>query len=738
MTYKTRKQNAIGLALACAIASAACADTLVWTGKYGTMFDTWTANWTNQATGVESVFAAGDTKETAQKDDIVFSVPAEENITVCITQSVSAIGMNGNKGFNPASILFDVDGEMLFTNTDAVNYLGQRNGPWTKRGSGKVTMTAPSGRLFIGPTSLTIEEGEVSFVRPAGAKYGIMNYWFTSDKPITVKGDGKLSMSIFAMNADGASGGWANNPVCYSTLPNMKITVERGGKFHIDSNGVTGFTMMPEMEFNDGEAFDFQGYTGYQSLNTGTGASGPGMFFFPKKVTLNGTGTPYVWDAMDSGDVAAAAINLWDSPLTEFQVADVDAGDGADFIMGLQLRDRYTNTTEACRIAAGFVKSGPGTMALTNMYNTFTGDIEVREGMLIAGPPSASSINGNKFRDLARGWSWLGAQGVERTIAVSNGATLYLPCRNTWGAYRQITNDICGVTTIYLDGNLKIRDDESDVIPNLTVTGNARLCENLGMNGYGVMMVAGTFRVTGDKAFDWPWANGEASNIGQTAYMLAGYPQTEFNIEDVTGDGSVDCTIHRPFAVNSYFLRQDLDIKYTLDDWAFGFRKTGVGTMRLTAAKFNRNGNNYAPMNGDATVEEGTLQLDGSMLETSSNVVVKAGAYVAGTGSVNNVEIENGGGFCATAGATDALAIRGNCSFGTGGSVNILAPADFDRKTLNQPLARIDGAVTGGENLAGWSVKFNGVDAGSQYRVRLSPGGVLSVRYPRGFSLVFR
>ena len=738
MTCKTRKRNAIVLALACAIAGAACADTLVWTGKYGDMFDSWTANWTNQATGVESVFAAGDTKETAQKDDIVFSVPAEENITVCITQSVSAIGMNGNKGFNPASILFDVDGEMLFTNTDVGNYLGQRNGPWTKRGSGKVTMTAPSGRLFIGPTSLTIEAGEVSFVRPAGASYGIMNYWFSYDRPIMVKDGGTLSMSIYGMNANGS---WPGKADYYTMLPNMKIMVERGGKFHIDSNGVTGFTMMPEMEFNDGEAFDFQGYTGYQSLNTGTGASGPGMFFFPKKVTLNGTGAPYVWDAMDAGTVAAAAINLWDSPLTEFQVADVDDGDGADFIMGLQLRDRYTNTTEACRIAAGLIKSGPGTMALTNMYNTLTGDIEVREGMLIAGPPYGPGdpvVNGGKFRDLARGWSWLGAQGVERTIAVSNGATLYLPCRNTWGAYRQITNDICGVTTIYLDGNLKIRDGESDVIPNLTVTGNARLCENLGMNGYGVMMVAGTFRVTGDKAFDWPWANGEASNIGQTAYMLAGYPQTEFNIEDVTGDGSVDCTIHRPFAVNSYFLRQDLDIKYTLDDWAFGFRKTGVGTMRLTAAKFNRNGNNYAPMNGNATVEEGTLQLDGSMLETSSNVIVKAGAYVAGTGSVNNVVIENGGGFCATAGVTDALAICGNCSFGTGGSVNILAPADFDRKTLNQPLARIDGAVTGGENLAGWSVKFNGVDAGSQYRVRLSPGGVLSVRYPRGFSLVFR
>ena len=378
-------------------------------------------------------------------------------------------------------------------------------------------------------------------------------------------------------------------------------------------------------------------------------------------------------------------------------------------------------------------------MALTNSYSTFTGDIEVREGTLVLGPPiSGSPLNANGYRNLSKGWSWFGAQGVERTIAVSNGATLFLPHRNTWGAYRQITNDVCGATSLYIDGTLKIQDGQADVIPNLTVTGNARLCEDLGMGGYGVMMVAGTFRVTGDKPFDWPWTNGDASNIGKTAYMLAGYPQTEFNIEDVTGNGSVDCTIHRPFAVNNYFLRQDLAIKYTLDDWAFGFRKTGVGTMRLTAAKFAKSGNTYAPMNGDATVEEGTLQLDGDMLETSRDVIVKAGAYVAGTGAVNNVVIENGGGFCATAGATDALAIRGDCSFGTGGSVNILAPSGLDGKTLNQPLARIDGVVTGGENLSEWSVRFNGVDAEGPYRIRLSSGGVLSVRYARGTSVVFR
>ena len=735
---RTRRPNAAGLALACAIAGAACADTLVWTGKYGDMFDSWTPNWTNQATGAEAVFTGSN---VARTEDLVFSVPTGENITVSITQSVNAVGMSGLPGFNPASILFDVDGEMLFTNTDGGNFLGWLNGPWVKRGAGKVTFTSASCRLFIKPAYLTIEEGTVSFVRPSNAYYGLMSYWFTDNKPITVKDGGTLSMSIFGMNADGGGSSWAGQAKYYTIEPKMKITVERGGKFHIDSNGVTGFTMMPELEFNDGEAFDFKDYKGYQSLNTGTGANGPGMFFFPKKITLNGTGAPYVWDALDSATVLAAAVNLWDSPLTEFQVADVDNGDGADFIMGLQLRDRYTNNTEACRVTAGFIKSGPGTMALTNHYNTLTGDIEVREGMLIAGPPfdpAAPYINGGNFRNLARGWSWIGAQGVERTIAVSNGATLYLPYRNTWGAYRQITNDVCGATTIYLDGTLKIREGEADVIPNLTVTGNARLCENSGMQGYGVMMVAGTFRVTGDKPFVWPWSNGTASNIGTTAYMLAGYPQTEFNIEDVTGDGSVDCTIHRPFAVNQYFLRQDLTIKYTLDDWAFGFRKTGAGTMRLTAAKFNRSSNTYAPMNGDATVEEGTLQLDGSLLETSSNVVVKAGAYVAGTGSVNNVVIEDGGGFCATAGATDALAICGDCSFGTGGSVNILAPSGLDRKTLNQPLARISGAVTGSENLAGWSVQFNGVDAEGPYRIRLSSAGVLSVRYARGTSLVFR
>ena len=89
---KKRIPCTVGLALSCAIAGATFADTLVWTGKYGTMFDTWTANWTNQATGAEAVFTAGDTGPT---DDLIFSVPAGDSITVSITQSVSVAGMNG-------------------------------------------------------------------------------------------------------------------------------------------------------------------------------------------------------------------------------------------------------------------------------------------------------------------------------------------------------------------------------------------------------------------------------------------------------------------------------------------------------------------------------------------------------------------------------------------------------------------------------------------------------------------
>ena len=714
-----------------AVASVAFADTLVWTGKYGDMFDSWTPNWTNQATGAEAVFAAGDAAAT---DDIVFSVPFGENATVSITQRVSAVGMNGGKGFNPASILFDVDGDMLFTNTSGDNYLGWYDGPWTKRGTGKVTMTAPSGRLFMLPKRLTVEEGVMSFVRPAaGTSYGLLNYWFAGINPIEVKNGGTLSMSIFGMNGTGS---WPGNASYYNSEPKMKITVEAGGRFHIDSNGVDGFTMMPELAFNDGEAFDFKGYRGYAALNSSNGANGPGMFFFPRKITLNGTGTPYAWDAMDAGTVEAAAVNLWDSPLTEFQVADVDGDDGVDFVMGLQLRDRFTNLTK--KVAAGFAKTGPGTMALTNMYNTFTGDIEVREGTLVAGPPfTGTDVNANGCRDLSRGWSWIGAQNVERTIAVSNGATLFLPYRNTWGQYRQITNDICGRMTVYLDGTLKVRQGTADVIPNLTVTGNARLCEEAGMGGYGVMMVAGTFRVTGDKPFDWPWTGGDINNIGSTSYMLSGYPQTEFNIEDVTDDCAVDCTIHRPFAVTYYFLRQDLTIKYTLDDWAFGFRKTGPGTMRLTAAKFSK-GADYAPMNGDATVEAGTLQLDGDMLETARDVVVKAGAYLSGTGGVNNVVIENGGGFSVSAASRGQLAIKGNCRFGEGGFVNILSAASVPEKSIHVKIARVEGTATGVEAISGWKVLLDGVESqAGRYRLRFA-SGILSVRHTKGATVVVR
>ena len=253
-------------------------------------------------------------------------------------------------------------------------------------------------------------------------------------------------------------------------------------------------------------------------------------------------------------------------------------------------------------------------------------------------------------------------------------------------------------------------------------------------------MIAGTFKVTGSAAFDWPWHNVDepitTTTISRTAICVAGYPETVFDIEDVTGNAGVDCTIHLPFIVNNYFLRQDQAPLYDLDDWFFGFRKTGAGTMRLTAPSFMRASTAFAPLNGYVTVAAGTLQVDGGMLDKTSNIVVNASAFLAGTGTVNRVTFDDGAGFRALASQAQPLAVLDTCAFGAGGIVELENPESLSAQRICAKLMSIGGGVAGRENLAGWTVKVDGV-AQPRMSVRLR-NGVLCAEYRRGLTIVFK
>ncbi|MBR4654601.1 MAG: autotransporter-associated beta strand repeat-containing protein [Kiritimatiellae bacterium] len=700
--------------------SLSAVDTLVWTGRYSDNLNDTDANWTNRATGAEACFTMG----AAKNENIVFCVPEGETKTVTLNK----------KGvYNPSTMRFDVDGTLNMDNTTGDAYFGWQQGAWAKYGKGTVHLDGKY-RIFVAPgggtDSLTVHEG--TFDIHSG--YETFSTAWNSAKNITVK-DG-ATFAVHGRNMQGAKNlhldtGW-------------KVIVEKGGRFHFDSYQdaahTAGHSMLPNLELNDSKAFDFGGCIGFIE-----GVKAMGMFTLGKTVVLNGTGAPYGWSPEDSGDAKRARVHLRAAPgYTEFRVADVVAGDAVDFHLGLQVADQCTNYSASVWLPGGLIKTGAGTMTLTNHLSSFTGDIIVREGTLMFGPETAEGMNVAflGLRDYRNGTSWFGSQAAARTFSISNGATLYIPHRNVWGSFAKITNSTCGASTFFIDGGgkLKFRDGQVNVIPNVTVKAGARLFEAIGTYGLGVGMIAGTFRVTGDAAFEWPWHNKDATvtstTISRTALSMAGYPETVFDVGDVTDDVGVDCTIHIPFIVNNTFLRTDTNPVYDLDDWFYGFRKAGVGTMRLTAPSFERSGVAFAPLNGYITVAEGTLQVDGGMLDKTSNIVVNASAMLAGTGTVKRVTFDAGGGFRASASQAAALTVLDACSFGAGGTVDLVNSDSVPVRQINAKLMSIGGEVSGREHLSGWTVTVDGV--AQPCMGILLKGGTLHAKYFKGFTLGFK
>ncbi|MBR1836018.1 MAG: autotransporter-associated beta strand repeat-containing protein [Kiritimatiellae bacterium] len=77
-------------------------------------------------------------------------------------------------------------------------------------------------------------------------------------------------------------------------------------------------------------------------------------------------------------------------------------------------------------------------------------------------------------------------------------------------------------------------------------------------------------------------------------------------------------------------------------------RKTGAGTLRLAAANTTT---------GQTNVKEGTLLVDGSLVNGTAEAIVRSGAFIGGAGSVKTVELEDGAGLAVPAGQSSPLEI---------------------------------------------------------------------------------
>jgi hypothetical protein len=258
-------------------------------------------------------------------------------------------------------------------------------------------------------------------------------------------------------------------------------------------------------------------------------------------------------------------------------------------------------------------------------------------------------------------------------------------------------------------------------------------------------MVKEFFTVKGSIPFEWNLSNAARNNVNsmsQEALTLNGYPENVFDIADVTNDSTADATFGVPFIIGYGYFRTDTAWgDHKLEDWKFGFRKTGAGTMRIAAPKMSiKNADVPSKLasrsfNGDSKVEEGELCVDGD-LSLSDTVRVSADAYLSGTGLVNNVSIAQGGGLRVRDGQKDALRIGGTLSVADGIKIDVLLSADADVRDAKAKVLTVSGEIEGAESLVSASVFVDGVSM-PNIKLRLDDGA-FSLRYMRGTTVVFR
>lgn len=143
----------------------------------------------------------------------------------------------------------------------------------------------------------------------------------------------------------------------------------------------------------------------------------------------------------------------------------------------------------------------------------------------------------------------------------------------------------------------------------------------------------------------------------------------------------------------------------------------------------------YRSFNGDAKVNAGTLQVDGD-ISLSDTVRVAAGAYLAGTGTVNNVALAAGGGLRVSHRQADPLVVKGDFAAAGPVTVAIDLPVGAAARDIRARILTVEGGLTGGANISGATVLVNG-EALPAVKISLS-GKTVSLRYRRGTTLTFR
>ena len=447
-----------------------------------------------------------------------------------------------------------------------------------------------------------------------------------------------------------------------------------------------------------------------------------GTFYFDGDVTFKGTNAYTL--ANNNTSLLRCGIN----GMVYFITDDITGNADPDVTIAMQIDDGpvpYGNF-QYYPIPSNLGKKGAGTLSLANHSSTFSGDIDVAEGVLRvpAGGNGENKVN-----------SCVGnPQVASRTMLVRDGAELHFMQSDTLG---QLASAVKMATAIS-NATLRLANYTCNGFGPLTLH-NAKVLYNggtqsnyggsTGIRTWGVMGLGGRTVFDGTNAYTFAVIGGNCRfSLGYSLDFAIEYPtgktnyvgKSEFVVRDITSDAQSDVTFEAPL--------QDVPTwpNGTLKTITFkcGLLKSGEGTLRLASTD-----NSYS---GPTVVTQGVLRVDGSL--TTSAVTVKNGGLLGGTGTVANVTLEAGAGFEVFADQTAPLQVNA-LTAANGGVVRVRNPTGIEPTALNAPFL----LVPGGFDASKWSVVMDGVEPTPKLRVRIDTDGIAYARWsPQGTVLFMR
>ncbi len=248
--------------------------------------------------------------------------------------------------------------------------------------------------------------------------------------------------------------------------------------------------------------------------------------------------------------------------------------------------------------ALSLVKLGSGTQTLAGPANTYTGNVTINAGTLVAGGNLTSNALGSPTT-------------AGRTITVNNAGTLLsFATNNVFGSGIGNAN----LPAIVLNLGTTLSSARYNVLGAIMLNGATLTQSASDAGAFEGFAFKGGITVIGSTPSTIATGNGKADHLDTN---------TIFNVADVTGSADTDLILTAPLR----------DQSGDFGSAAGGLTKTGAGTLEFTFG-------NASSYTGPTVVNAGTLLMNGSI--SGSTTTVNVGGTIAGNGTLGALNVTGG------------------------------------------------------------------------------------------------